>query len=195
MTHPLVDHLTQTWFACVRAESLQSWQTLCDPVDHSLPGFSVHGDFPGKKIWSGLPCPSPKDLSDPGIEPVSLATPALQANSLPLSHGGSPRHGLIAPKWELLRTRTKQRCQGTQETDLLMLEDLQWWLWQTGWLNKSPVVDGAQLLIADVDWALTTWCKMLYAGPINTYFKNEKPKFRKINFWILHSANICQIWV
>ena len=27
--------------------------------------------------WSGLPCPSSRDLPDPGIEPVSLMSPAL----------------------------------------------------------------------------------------------------------------------
>ena len=36
---------------------------------------------------SGLPCPVPQDLPDPGIESVS---PALQADSLPLSHWGRP---------------------------------------------------------------------------------------------------------
>ena len=31
-------------------------------------------DSPGKKeYWSGLPCPPPGDLSDPGIEPASPA--------------------------------------------------------------------------------------------------------------------------
>ena len=36
---------------------------------------------------SGLPSPPPGDLPNPGIKP---AVPALQANSLPLSHWGSP---------------------------------------------------------------------------------------------------------
>ena len=27
--------------------------------------------------WSGLPCPPPEDLPDPGIEPTSLMSPAL----------------------------------------------------------------------------------------------------------------------
>ena len=39
--------------------------------------------FPRQEYWSGLPCPPPGDLLDPGIEPLS---PALQADSLPLSH-------------------------------------------------------------------------------------------------------------
>ena len=38
--------------------------------------------FPREEYWSGLPCSSPGDLPDPGIEPAS---PALKADSLPLS--------------------------------------------------------------------------------------------------------------
>ena len=34
-------------------------------------------DSPGKN-WSGLPCPPPGDLPDPGIEPASLMFPALE---------------------------------------------------------------------------------------------------------------------
>ena len=30
-----------------------------------------------QEYWSGLPCPPPVDLSDPGIKPVSLTSPAL----------------------------------------------------------------------------------------------------------------------
>ena len=30
-----------------------------------------------QEYWSGLPCPPPADLPDPGIEPVSLMFPAL----------------------------------------------------------------------------------------------------------------------
>ena len=33
--------------------------------------------------WSGLPFFTPGDLPDPGIEPASLVSPALQADSLP----------------------------------------------------------------------------------------------------------------
>ena len=43
--------------------------------------------FSRQEYWSGLPFPPPEDLPDPGIEPTS---PALQADSLPLSHWGSP---------------------------------------------------------------------------------------------------------
>ena len=33
--------------------------------------------FSKQEYWSGLPFPPPEDLSDPGIEPVSPAAPAL----------------------------------------------------------------------------------------------------------------------
>ena len=33
--------------------------------------------FPRQEYWSGLPCPSPGDFSDPRIKPTSLMSPAL----------------------------------------------------------------------------------------------------------------------
>ena len=33
--------------------------------------------FSRQEYWSGLPCPPPGDLPDPGIEPKSLMSPAL----------------------------------------------------------------------------------------------------------------------
>jgi len=38
--------------------------------------------FSRKEYWSGLPCPSPGDLADPGIEPAAPVSLALQAESL-----------------------------------------------------------------------------------------------------------------
>ena len=41
-------------YMCVHAHLLaQSCPTLCNPMDCSLVGFSVHGDFPGKSIGVG----------------------------------------------------------------------------------------------------------------------------------------------
>ena len=39
--------------------------TLCDPMDHSLPG-SLSMGFARQEFWSGLPFPSPGDLPDAG---------------------------------------------------------------------------------------------------------------------------------
>ena len=41
--------------------------------------------FPRQEYWRGLPFPSPGKLADPGIEPASPASPALQMDSLLLS--------------------------------------------------------------------------------------------------------------
>ena len=55
-------------------------QTVAHQAPQSM-GFSR------QEYWSGLPCPSPRDLPDPGIEPKS---PAWQADSLPFELQGSP---------------------------------------------------------------------------------------------------------
>ena len=60
--------------------------SLCNPMECSPPGSSVHG-IPRQEYWSGLPCPPSGDLPNPGIKPRS---PALQANSLPFELPGKP---------------------------------------------------------------------------------------------------------
>ena len=46
--------------------------------------------FSRQEYWSGLRCPPPGDLPDPGIEPTSLMPPAWQGGSLPLVTPGKP---------------------------------------------------------------------------------------------------------
>ena len=60
------------------SEVSQSCPTLCDlwTVAHQAP---LSMGFSRQEYWSGLPFPSPGDLSDPGIEPRS---PILQADAL-----------------------------------------------------------------------------------------------------------------
>ena len=62
--------------ACISNCLLQSYPTVCNPMDYSPPGSSVHGILQ-VRYWHGLPCPSPGDLTDQGIEPASLTSPAL----------------------------------------------------------------------------------------------------------------------
>ena len=45
--------------------------------------------FSRQEYCSGLPCPPPGDIPNPGIKPAALAAPTLQADSVPLSHQGS----------------------------------------------------------------------------------------------------------
>ena len=48
----------------------------------------AHQGFSRQEYWSGLPCPPPGDLPDPGTEPPSLLH--WQAGSLPLAPPGKP---------------------------------------------------------------------------------------------------------
>ena len=57
----------------------QSCPTLYDSMDCRQPGSSVL-EFSRQEYGSGLPCPSPGYLPNPGIEARS---PALQVDSLP----------------------------------------------------------------------------------------------------------------
>ena len=55
---------------------LQLCPTLCDPMDCSPPGSSVHGILQARILeWVAMP-PS-RGFPDPGIEPASLISPAL----------------------------------------------------------------------------------------------------------------------
>ena len=57
---------------CMRA---QSCPALCTPRDCSQTPLSM--GFPRQVYPSGLPFPTPEDLPEPGIKPVSFGSPAL----------------------------------------------------------------------------------------------------------------------
>ena len=63
-------------------------------VAHQAP-LSV--GFSRQVYWSGLLCPPPGDLPDPGIKPASLKSPALAVGSLPLVPPGKPETILLDP--------------------------------------------------------------------------------------------------
>ena len=75
--------ITESKIVCVLAAQL--FLTLCDPMDCSLPGSSVHGIL--QEYWSGLSCRSSEDFANPGIQPCSSA---LRADSLWFELQGRP---------------------------------------------------------------------------------------------------------
>ena len=94
---PFFGHTSQfigsQFLSYVHAQSFQSCLTLCDPLDHSPPGSSVNGILQARLLeWVAMlsPMEDSGDLPDPGIEPLSLVSPALQMDSLPLHLPGSP---------------------------------------------------------------------------------------------------------
>ena len=72
------------WHVC--AQLLHPCPTLCDPMDCNLPGSSDHGILQARRLeWVAMP--SSRGSSRSRKQPTS---PALQADSLPLSHQESP---------------------------------------------------------------------------------------------------------
>ena len=70
----LSDSTTTTIHTCVCVLVAQSYPPLCDPMDCSLPGSSVHGILQARILeWFAIPFS--RGSSNPGTEPRS---PALQ---------------------------------------------------------------------------------------------------------------------
>ena len=88
---------------CACAQSLQSCQTLCDPIDCSLLGSSVHGDSQGD---TGVGCHAlpPGDLPDWEIKPTSLKSPALADGFFTLV----PQYNPTIPFWVHTKMKWKQ---------------------------------------------------------------------------------------
>ena len=58
----------------MHVNSLQSYLTLCNPMDCSPPGSPVH-EFSRQEHWSELPCPLPGDIPNSGSN-LYLLSPA-----------------------------------------------------------------------------------------------------------------------
>ena len=70
---------------CTHAKLFQSCPTLRPYglyVAHQAPLFM---GFSRQEYWSGLPCPPPGHLPDPGIKPISLISPAFAGGLLTTS--------------------------------------------------------------------------------------------------------------
>ena len=85
MHAPQRDQWLAAWIK-VKVFVIPSYLTLCNPMDCSPPGASVHGILQAE-YWSRLPCLSPGYLPNPGIQSRS---PALQADSSPSEPPGKP---------------------------------------------------------------------------------------------------------
>ena len=74
---------------CMGAKLLQLCLTLCDPMDYTPPGSSVHGIFQAKILeWVAM------SFSRGFSRPVSLASPALAAGFI-TAPPGKPQPGIL----------------------------------------------------------------------------------------------------
>ena len=57
--------------------------------------------FSRREPWSGLPCPSPGDLPDPGMKPLSPAAPAVAGGFCTTAPPGNPRvcQSVVTHRW------------------------------------------------------------------------------------------------
>ena len=60
--------------ACMLSHSIMSHSATPWTAAHQAP---LPMEFSRQEYWSGLPFPPPRDLSNPGIEHASLASPTL----------------------------------------------------------------------------------------------------------------------
>ena len=78
---------------------IQSCVTLCNPMDCSLPGSSVHGDFPGKNTGMGchalLQGISPTQGSNPGLLQCKWILYHLSHHESPFLYIKSESHYLV----------------------------------------------------------------------------------------------------
>jgi len=85
----LLRHLLQRLLSESESEVTQSCPTLCNPMDCSLPGFSVHGIFQAKILeWGAISFS--KGSAQPRDQAGSLA---LQVDALPSKAPGKPGNG------------------------------------------------------------------------------------------------------
>ena len=85
-------------FVCSVAKSCS---TLCNPMDYIARQAPLSMGFPRQEYWNDLTFSPPGDLPYPGIEPMSPASPALQADSRPAEPPGKSYHALSITKWGL----------------------------------------------------------------------------------------------
>ena len=109
---------------------VQSDSIVWDPMDCSPPGSSVHGIFPGKKYWSGLPFPPPGIFLTQGLNPRLLSLLHWRAHSLSLHHLGSLKYYMIIFTWHCKKQNYSNRKHSPHE--------YMWqFLWMNEWINSS----------------------------------------------------------
>ena len=92
------------WVPCVLSHfsSVQLCVTLWTKA-HQAPLFM---GFSRQEYWSGLPCPPPRDLPDPGTELTSLTSPALVGKFFTSSATGKSYVGCIYWYFTILESST-----------------------------------------------------------------------------------------
>ena len=129
--------------------------------------------FSGQEYWSGLPCPSPGHLPDPGIESIS---PTLQVNSLPFEPPGMltlkeilSQQGRWETQYPFLTQRTLKRSTWRLLNCILCVHSApsttaRWHGEQTGSLYQRAFTQTAKYI--DQRWFHQGQCEQLFSVSI-----------------------------
>ena len=99
---------------------------LCDPMDCSQPGFSVHRILQARILeWVAMLAFG--GSSHPRIEPTSPAAPVLQADSLPLSHWEATGKPLVGQVFMFIETTCRSCSPGSSSLGPLWGQSLPFW--------------------------------------------------------------------
>ena len=129
----------------------QSCQTLCDPMDCSLPGFSDHGNCPGKN--TGVGChvsfrgsSQPKDWTQVSRIAAQFFTIWItrETQSSILSHPSSVKWKLLSPVWLFGTPWTIQSRPDTGMGSLSILQGSS----QPGDQRRSPTFSSVQFSLS-----------------------------------------------
>ena len=100
LPNPPAQQLTATFLVDVQSQS-HAW--LFETPWTAPRQAPLSMEFARQEYWSGLPIPSPGDLPDPGIKPVSLVSPALAGRFFTPEPPGKPNSN-IRRCWKPLLT-------------------------------------------------------------------------------------------
>ena len=98
MNYHILVYITTLLLTHVHAKLLQSCPNLCDPVDYSLPGSSVHGILQARILeWTAIY--SSRESSQQGSNVSLLRFLHWEVGSLPLAPLGKPTFANKLRSW------------------------------------------------------------------------------------------------
>ena len=137
--------------------------------------------FSRQEYWSGSPCSPPEDLPDPGIEPLSLTSPALASGFFTSSATWEGQTDLssVVKQWEIQHPARNSGLRGWSQ---------QWWT-PGGSLEKHIPGPHPDLLIQRLwEWDSATCAFLSFPGT------SDPPSSLRTMCEYMHTGCACCLW-